>query len=99
MMCLRLIYLVCKTTRTVLENKEDMYDSDVNVSGCEIRVNYLNAYTWVFSYIGVSTHSNKHTVFWICNHWEKSTAAFTSVCEAPDHLQIWKALYHGVSKM
>lgn len=27
-----------------MENKEDMHDSDVNVSGYEIQVNYLNVY-------------------------------------------------------
>ena len=83
MTCLHLIYLVFKSTKTVLENKEDMYDSAVNVSGCEIQVNYLNAYTWVLLYVGVIMHSNKHAVLWMCNHLENSTAAFTSVCEAP----------------
>lgn len=45
MMCLHLIYLDFKSTKTALENKEDMYESDLNVSGCAIQVNYLNAYT------------------------------------------------------
>lgn len=76
-----------------------MYNSDVNVSGCQIQVNYFNAYTGVFLYIGVSMHSNKHEVLWMCNHWENSTAAFTSVHDAPDLLQIWKALHHGVSNI
>lgn len=39
-----------------------MYNSDVNVSGCQIQVNYFNAYTGVFLYIGVIMHSNKHEV-------------------------------------
>jgi len=47
MMCLHLIYSVSESTKTVLENKEDMYGSDVNVSGCKIQVNYVSAYTWV----------------------------------------------------
>lgn len=99
MMCLHLFYLDFKSKNPVLENKEDMGDSDVNVSACEIQVNYLNVYTWVSLYVGVIMHSNKHAVLWMRNHWENSTAAFTSVGEAPDLLQIWKALHHSISNI
>lgn len=76
-----------------------MYGPDVSVSECDIQVNCLNAYIWIFLYVGVIMHSNKHAILWICNHWENSTAAFTSVCEAPGLLQICKALHHGVSNI
>lgn len=100
MMCLHFFYLVLKSKRPLLENKGDVRDSDMNVSGYEIQVNYyLNVYTGVSLYVGVSMHSNKHAVLWMCNHWENSAAAFTSACEAPDLLQIWKALHHSISNI
>lgn len=91
--------MVFKRTKTILENKADLCGSDENVPGCEIQVNYLNTYTWVFLYLGVIMHSNKHAVLWMCNHWENSTAAFTSLCEAPDVLQIWKALVYQIFRI
>lgn len=62
MVCLHLFYLVLKSTKALLENKEDMCDSDVNVSGYEIQVSYLDLYTGVSLYVGVIMHSNKHAV-------------------------------------
>lgn len=82
-----------------ITGKEDMLDSDATVSGYEIQVNYLNVYAGVSIYVGVIMRSNKHAVLWMCNHWGNSTAAFTSVCEAPVILQIWKALHHSISNI
>lgn len=37
-----MILLSFESTKTLLENKEDMCDSDLSVSGYELQVNYLN---------------------------------------------------------